>query len=48
MQWIVIKTFSFPYEAQIAKTQLEVFGIPVYIEKKMSIQLIWIGFILML
>ncbi len=23
MQWIVIKTFSFPYEAQIAKTQLE-------------------------
>lgn len=33
MQWIVVKTFSFPYEAQIAKTQLEAFGIPVYIEK---------------
>ncbi|MEG9017082.1 DUF2007 domain-containing protein, partial [Acinetobacter baumannii] len=25
MQWIVVKTFSFPYEAQIAKTQLEAF-----------------------
>ncbi|MBJ9426053.1 hypothetical protein [Acinetobacter seifertii] len=22
MQWILVKTFSFPYEAQIAKTQL--------------------------
>ncbi len=37
MQWIVIKTFSFPYEAQIAKTQLEAFGIPVYIENEHTI-----------
>ncbi|MEQ1110133.1 DUF2007 domain-containing protein [Acinetobacter seifertii] len=26
MQWILVKTFSFPYEAQIAKTQLEAFN----------------------
>ncbi|MGV2456791.1 hypothetical protein [Acinetobacter seifertii] len=32
MQWILVKTFSFPYEAQIAKTQLEAFGIPARIE----------------
>ncbi|WP_373882562.1 DUF2007 domain-containing protein [Acinetobacter pittii] len=41
MQWIVIKTFSFPYEAQIAKTQLEVFGIPVYIENEHTINMDW-------
>jgi|GEM_PF-1153530 len=34
MQWILVKTFSFPYEAQIAKTQLEAFGIPVRIENE--------------
>jgi len=41
MQWIVIKTFSFPYEAQIAKTQLEAFGIPVYIENEHTINMDW-------
>jgi len=39
MQWIVVKTFSFPYEAQIAKTQLEAFGIPVYIENEHTINM---------
>lgn len=38
MQWIVVKTFSFPYEAQIAKTQLE--HLEFLLILKMSIQLI--------
>ncbi|MDX8240092.1 DUF2007 domain-containing protein [Acinetobacter pittii] len=42
MQWIVVKTFSFPYEAQIAKTQLEAFGIPVYIENEHTINMDWL------
>lgn len=41
MQWIVVRTFSFPYEAQIAKTQLEAFGIPVYIENEHTINMDW-------
>ena len=41
MQWIVVKTFSFPYEAQIAKTQLEAFGIPAYIENEHTINMDW-------
>lgn len=41
MQWIFVKTFSFPYEAQIAKTQLEAFGIPVYIENEHTINMDW-------
>ncbi|EKF46219.1 hypothetical protein J694_3758 [Acinetobacter sp. 1281984] len=39
MQWILVKTFSFPYEAQIAKTQLEAFGIPVRIENEHTINM---------
>ncbi|MBN6494778.1 DUF2007 domain-containing protein [Acinetobacter pittii] len=42
MQWIVVKTFSFPYEVQIAKTQLEAFGIPVYIENEHTINMDWL------
>ncbi|MGY7478107.1 DUF2007 domain-containing protein, partial [Klebsiella pneumoniae] len=41
MQWIVVKTFSFPYEAQIAKTQLESFGITAYIANEHTIKLDW-------
>ncbi|ENV91674.1 hypothetical protein F937_03852 [Acinetobacter calcoaceticus ANC 3680] len=41
MQWILVKTFSFSYEAQIAKTQLEAFGIPVYIENEHTINMDW-------
>ena len=41
MQWILVKTFSFPYEAQIAKTQLEAFGIPVRIENEHTINMDW-------
>ncbi|HFE9766708.1 DUF2007 domain-containing protein [Acinetobacter baumannii] len=41
MQWIVVKTFSFPYEAQIAKTQLEAFGILAYIENEHTINMDW-------
>ncbi len=42
MPWIVVKTFLFPYEAQIAKTQLEAFGIPVYIENEHTINMDWL------
>ncbi|EKU39476.1 MULTISPECIES: DUF2007 domain-containing protein [Acinetobacter] len=41
MQWILVETFSFPYEAQIAKTQLEAFGIPARIENEHTINMDW-------
>lgn len=42
MTWIVVKSFSFPYEAQIAKTQLEAAGIPARIENEHTINMDWL------
>ncbi|MCU4386420.1 DUF2007 domain-containing protein [Acinetobacter haemolyticus] len=42
MTWIVVKSFSFPYEAQIAKTQLEAAGIPAQIENEHTINMNWL------
>jgi hypothetical protein len=42
MTWIVVQSFSFPYEAQIAKTQLEAAGIPVRIENEHTINMDWL------
>lgn len=42
MTWIVVQSFSFPYEAQIAKTQLEAAGIPARIENEHTINMDWL------
>ncbi|NAR99351.1 DUF2007 domain-containing protein [Acinetobacter haemolyticus] len=42
MTWIIVKSFSFPYEAQIAKTQLEAAGIPAQIENEHTINMNWL------
>ncbi|ENU31064.1 MULTISPECIES: DUF2007 domain-containing protein [unclassified Acinetobacter] len=42
MVWIVVQTFSFPYEAQIAKTQLEAAEIPAQIENEHMINMNWL------
>lgn len=42
MTWIVVQSFSFPYEAQIAKTQLEAVDIPARIENEHTINMDWL------
>ncbi|MCU4640817.1 DUF2007 domain-containing protein [Acinetobacter courvalinii] len=42
MKWVVAETYSFPYEAQIAKTQLEAAGIPARIENEHTINMDWL------
>ena len=42
MVWIVVQSFSFPYEAQIAKTQLEAADIPARIENEHTINMDWL------
>lgn len=42
MTWVVVQSFSFPYEAQIAKTQLETAGIPARIENEHTINMDWL------
>lgn len=42
MQWVVAETYSFPYEAQIAKTQLEAAEIPARIENEHTINMDWL------
>ncbi|WP_096910923.1 MULTISPECIES: putative signal transducing protein [Acinetobacter] len=42
MAWIVVQSFSFPYEAQIAKTQLEATEIPTRIENEHTINMDWL------
>ncbi|ENW05451.1 putative signal transducing protein [Acinetobacter beijerinckii] len=42
MTWVVVQSFSFPYEAQIAKTQLEAAGIPARIENEHTINMDWL------
>ena len=39
MKWVVAETYSFPYEAQIAKTQLEAAEIPARIENEHTINM---------
>ncbi len=39
MQWVVAETYSFPYEAQIAKIQLEAAEIPARIENEHTINM---------
>lgn len=42
MIWIIVQSFSFPYEAQIAKTQLEAAEIPARIENEHTINMDWL------
>lgn len=42
MKWVVAETYSFPYEAQIAKTQLEAAGILARIENEHTINMDWL------
>lgn len=42
MHWVVAETYSFPYEAQIAKTQLEAMAIPARIENEHTINMDWL------
>ena len=42
MSWIVIASYSYPYEAQIAKARLESVGIPVTIENEHTINMNWL------
>lgn len=42
MTWIVVQSFSFPYEAQIAKTQLEAAEISARIENEHTINMDWL------
>ena len=42
MQWVVAETYSFLYEAQIAKTQLEAAEIPARIENEHTINMDWL------
>ncbi|WP_109439817.1 putative signal transducing protein [Acinetobacter haemolyticus] len=42
MKWVVAETYSFPYEAQIARTQLEAAGIPARIENEHTINMDWL------
>lgn len=42
MTWIVLQSFSFPCEAQIAKMQLEVAEIPAHIENEHTINMGWL------
>jgi hypothetical protein len=42
MQWVVAETYSFPYEAQIAKIQLEAAEIPARIENEHTINMDWL------
>lgn len=42
MQWVIAETYSFSYEAQIAKTQLEAAEIPARIENEHTINMDWL------
>lgn len=37
VKWVVIKSYSYPYEAQIAKARLTSVGIPAMIENEHTI-----------
>ncbi|QIO04484.1 DUF2007 domain-containing protein [Acinetobacter shaoyimingii] len=41
MSWRVVATYSFPYEAQIAKARLDSVGIPSQIENEHTINMNW-------
>lgn len=42
MTWVVIASYSYPHEAQIAKSQLEAAGIIVRIENEHTINMYWL------
>ncbi|OTG67679.1 DUF2007 domain-containing protein [Acinetobacter silvestris] len=42
MGWVVIESYSFPYEAQIAKAKLDSCDIPSYIENEHTINMNWL------
>lgn len=42
MSWTVIASYSYPYEAQIAKSRLVSVGIPVYIENEHMVNTDWL------
>ncbi len=42
MKWVVIKSYSYPYEAQIAKARLTSVGIPVIIQNEHTINMDWL------
>lgn len=42
MQWIFLQSYSFPYEAQIAKAQLDSVGISSYLENEHTINMYWL------
>lgn len=42
MSWIVVASYSYPYEAQIAKARLVSVGIPVNIENEHTINMYWL------
>lgn len=42
MSWIEVASYSYPYEAQIAKSRLISVGIPAYIENEHTINMDWL------
>lgn len=42
VKWVVIKSYSYPYEAQIAKARLTSVGIPAMIENEHTINMNWL------
>lgn len=42
MKWVLVQSFSFPYEAQIAKSQLYAAGIESLIENEHTINMDWL------
>lgn len=42
MKWVVIKSYSYPYETQIAKARLTSVGIPAIIENEHTINMDWL------
>lgn len=42
MKWVLVQSFSFPYEAQIAKSQLYAAGINSRIENEHTINMDWL------
>ena len=42
MNWVVVASYSYPYEAQIAKARLVSAEIPVYLENEHTINMNWL------
>lgn len=42
MKWVIIASYSYPYQAQIAKARLVSVGIPVYIENEHTVNMYWL------